>query len=66
VIAARKPRRVISHLAVGQLEYLEAEILLAPLLDGNAQVTMVLGVATFSAGIQSSNDCVEKRACERT
>lgn len=62
VIASRRPRRIVSHLAVGRLEYLEAEILVAPLLNENDQVTMVLGVAVFAAGIKPSTPCFQAHA----
>lgn len=59
VISSRHPRRIVSHLAVGRLEYLEAEILLAPLLGENGLLNMVLGVAAFTVGIHSANQRAE-------
>jgi hypothetical protein len=54
IIASTKPLRVVKTVAFNDLHYLEAELLLAPLRDGEGQPTMVFTVAAFRSGVAPS------------
>ena len=51
VLLTRRPSRMVSTVSFDNLDYLEAEIFLAPLLDDKGQPTMVLVVVAFRAGV---------------
>lgn len=51
VLASGKPRRVIKTVNFNNLNYLEAEVFIAPLADDQGNVTMVFSVAAFRAGV---------------
>jgi hypothetical protein len=55
VIAARAPQRIVKTVSFTELQYLEAEIFLAPLLDDQGELTMVFSVATFRSGVAPSH-----------
>jgi hypothetical protein len=50
-LSSVRPCRIISTVAFNHLEFLEAEIFMAPLLDDQHRPTMVLAVATFRSGL---------------
>lgn len=54
VVASRKPQRAVKTMAFNDLHYLEAEIFLAPLLDGCGELTMVFAAAVFRSGVARS------------
>jgi hypothetical protein len=54
VLVTRIPTRVVKTVAFNDLHYLEAELLLAPLLDAAGQLTMVFAVAAFRSGVAKS------------
>jgi hypothetical protein len=51
VLRDAKPMRVVKTVAFNDLHYLEAELCLAPLLDGSGRLTMVFAVAAFRSGV---------------
>jgi len=51
VLSALRPVRIVSTVAFNSLDFLEAEILLAPLCDEHGEATMVFTVATFRSGV---------------
>jgi hypothetical protein len=51
ILSNIKPVRAIKTVDFNDLHYLEAELLLAPLLDATGQPTMVLVVAAFRSGV---------------
>ena len=50
VLAELRPMRFVSHVIVSDLSHLQAENLLAPLLDEAGRPAMVLCVTTFKSG----------------
>lgn len=59
LLASRKPLRVVTLVDLNDLQFLEAEILLAPLCDDHAQETMVLGVVIFRSGVAKSHSVID-------
>lgn len=51
VLTQMKPMRVVKTVAFNDLHYLEAELFLAPLLDGHGDPTIVFAVAAFRSGV---------------
>lgn len=51
VLAQRQPLRVVTTVNLANLQFLEAEIFLAPLSDSQGQVTMVMAVVVFRSGL---------------
>jgi len=66
VLATQRPSHIISRLAIGQREYLEAEIFLAPLADEKGYTSMVLGVATIATGRVAINESRIAQMRDRT
>lgn len=55
VLAGRKPLRVVTMVNLNGMQFLEAEILLAPLCDDRGVDTMVFTVVVFRSGVAKSN-----------
>lgn len=55
VLASLRPLRVVSRVGFSNLDFLQAEILLAPLRDGDGKPTMVFAVVTFRAGVAAAD-----------
>lgn len=51
VLLRLRPARIVHTVAFNNLDFLEAEILLAPLLDESGKPTMVFAAVTFRSGI---------------
>jgi hypothetical protein len=49
-LSCGSPLRFVSRVAFKNLDFLKAEVLLAPLLDDRGEPTMVFGVVVFRAG----------------
>ena len=61
ILTSRKPLRVVTNVNLNGMQFLEAEILLAPLRDDQGDETMVLTVVVFRSGVAKStavNDLV--------
>jgi hypothetical protein len=54
VLASGKPLRIVTLVGKNSLQFLEAEILLAPLYNDQDQKTMVFTVVIFRSGITKS------------
>jgi hypothetical protein len=54
VRASRKPLRIVTLVNINDLQFLEAELFLAPLCDDTGQETMVFTVAVFRSGVAKS------------
>jgi len=54
-LANRKPLRVVTVVNLNGLQFLEAEMVLAPLCDEHGQETMVFAVVVFRSGVAKSN-----------
>lgn len=54
VLESHKPLRIVSLVDINDLQFLEAEIFLAPLRNDQGQETMVFAVAVFHSGIGKS------------
>ncbi|MDR3526557.1 MAG: PAS domain-containing protein [Rhizomicrobium sp.] len=54
VLASRKPLRVVTVVNINEMQFLEAEIFLAPLCDDQGQETMVFAVVFFRSGVAKS------------
>ena len=54
VLAMGKPRRVVKTVTFNNLNFLEAEVFLAPVLDDQDQPSLVLAVASFRSGVTPS------------
>lgn len=65
VIANRKPTRAVKTVAFNDLHYLEAELFLAPLLDGAGELTMVFAVVAFRMGVAPSHQLGDLIAASR-
>jgi len=55
LIASRKPQRLVKTVNFNDLQYLEAEIFLAPLRSDLDELTMVFAVVTFHSGVAPSH-----------
>lgn len=51
ILAMGKPRRVVKTVNFNNLNYLEAEIFIAPLCDDHGNANMVFTVTSFRAGV---------------
>lgn len=51
VLRTRRPARIVSTVSFDNLDFLEAEVFLAPLLDERGGPTMVLVVVAFRSGV---------------
>ncbi len=54
LLASQKPLRIVTVLNFNNMQFLEAEILLAPLCDDSGQETMVFCVVVFRSGVAKS------------
>ncbi len=51
VLATRRPCRFVNRVGFSNLDFLQAEILLAPLRDKRGETTMVFAVVAFRSGV---------------
>lgn len=58
VLSTLRPRRMVNRVGLPNLSFLEAEIFLAPLLDGRGRATMVLAVVAFCSGIAAGHSAI--------
>lgn len=65
VLGSRKPHRIVKTVAFNELDYLEAELFLAPLLDGRGELTMVFVAAAFRSGVAPSHQLGDLIAASR-
>lgn len=54
VLASHKPLRIVTLVDINDLQFLEAEIFLAPLCNDQGQETMIIAGAVFHSGIAKS------------
>jgi hypothetical protein len=54
VIASKKPRRFTKKVTLPNLNFMAAEIFMAPLRNDSGQATMAFSVAVFRSGFESS------------
>lgn len=59
VLRSGKPIRVVNAVSFRNLNFLQAEILLAPLLDQDEKQSMVLAVVAFRAGVSPDRSVEE-------
>jgi hypothetical protein len=62
VLRTRAPARIVNTVSFDNLDFLEAEVFLAPLLDETSKPTMVFTVVAFRSGVNkgpSLNELVE-------
>jgi hypothetical protein len=62
VLRTRTPARIVNTVSFDNLDFLEAEVFLAPLLDERGEPTMVFAVVAFRSGVSkgpSLNELVE-------
>lgn len=56
VLGVARPLRIVSRVAFNNLDFLEAEILLAPLRDEAGETRMVFVVAAFRSGVTTKSE----------
>jgi Uncharacterized protein conserved in bacteria len=59
VLAAKRPTRIVTTVNFNNLQYLEAEIFLAPLADEDDRVTMIFSAVVFRSGVAKSPSVAE-------
>lgn len=65
VLRTYRPARIINTVSFDNLDFLEAEVFLAPLLDENKLPTMVFAVVAFRSGVSKGPSLNEFVECVR-
>lgn len=65
VLRTHRPARIVSTVSFDNLDFLEAEVFLAPLLDEMKQPTMVFAVVAFRSGVSKGLSLNEFVECAR-